>query len=72
MPLPPVSADPISLWQKPSEPHPTAVDAVQVARGPYLVLVRSSLGRVPVGFTPGAWAAFVAAVKAGEYDSDHG
>ncbi|MCK9904191.1 DUF397 domain-containing protein [Frankia sp. Cpl3] len=63
-PAPDVSA----LWQQPSTPHPTAVDAVEVAWGPSLVLIRSSLGRTPVGVTPGAWAAFVAAVRAGEFD----
>ncbi|MEX5709397.1 DUF397 domain-containing protein [Parafrankia sp. FMc6] len=61
-------ADP--LWQQPATPHPTAVDAVEVARGPNLVLIRSSLGRVQVGVTPGAWASFVAAVRAGEYEAD--
>ncbi|WP_083390943.1 DUF397 domain-containing protein [Parafrankia soli] len=49
-------------------PHPTAVDAVEVTQGSCVVLIRSSLGRIPVGVTPGAWAAFVDAVKAGEYD----
>ncbi|KLL11851.1 MULTISPECIES: DUF397 domain-containing protein [Protofrankia] len=56
-----------SSWRQPSVPDPRAVDAVEVARGPHLVLIRSSLGR-PIGVTPAAWARFVGAVKAGEYD----
>ncbi|EFC79892.1 hypothetical protein FrEUN1fDRAFT_6984 [Parafrankia sp. EUN1f] len=58
------------VWQRPADPHPTAVDAVEVALGPNRVLIRSSLGRVPVGVTPGAWASFVAAIRAGEYEAE--
>ncbi|WP_230202907.1 DUF397 domain-containing protein [Parafrankia discariae] len=68
--VPRSAPDFVSSWQQPSTPHPTAVDAVEVARGPTLVLIRSSLGRVPVGVTPGAWAAFVAAVRYGEYEAE--
>lgn len=38
-----------------------------VARGPFMVLIRSSLSR-PIPITPAAWADFVAAVKRGELD----
>lgn len=64
LPTPAVHVEP---WRAPSTTDPEAVDAVWVARGPVLVMVRSSLTR-PIGITPTAWADFVAAVKAGEYD----
>ncbi|ORT53592.1 DUF397 domain-containing protein [Frankia sp. KB5] len=67
MPYPHLALDTVSTWRQPSVPHPTAVDAVEVARVPHLVLIRSSLGR-PIGFTPGAWSRFREAVKAGEFD----
>ncbi|SQD98896.1 DUF397 domain-containing protein [Parafrankia sp. BMG5.11] len=58
---------PVASWQAPSTTSTTAVDAVWLSRGPFLVLLRSSLTR-PIGITPAAWADFVAAVKAGEFD----
>lgn len=63
----PVPAAPVDSWRAPSTTTPGAVDAVWVARGPFLVFVRSSLTR-PIGITPDAWAHFLAAVKRGEYD----
>lgn len=65
---PPPIPDAALTWRQPSVPDRRAVDAVEVAQTPDRVLVRSSLGRTRAGFTPAAWAAFVAAVKAGEYD----
>jgi hypothetical protein len=59
--------DVTSVWRQPYVSDPRAVDAVEVGRGAHLVLIRSSLGR-PIGFTPGAWARFRDAVKAGEFD----
>ncbi|MCK9932053.1 DUF397 domain-containing protein [Frankia sp. Mgl5] len=66
MPDPHPSTD-LVLWRVPSTSTPKAVDTVCVARSTHLVLIRSSLGR-PIGVTHAAWADFVAAVKAGEFD----
>ncbi len=57
----------VASWRAPSTTTPTAVDVVWVARGPHLVFFRSSLSR-PIPITPAAWADFLTAVKAGEYD----
>ncbi len=63
----PASVAPVDSWRAPSTTTPGAVDAVWVARGPFMVLFRSSLSR-PIPITPAAWRDFVAAVKRGEYD----
>ncbi|MCK9929307.1 DUF397 domain-containing protein [Frankia sp. Mgl5] len=63
----PVPVAAVDSWKAPSTTTPGAVDVVWVARGPFMVLVRSSLSR-PIPITPAAWGDFIAAVKAGEYD----
>jgi len=41
---------------------------VRIARHPTGVAVRGTKNDVTLYFTPGEWAAFVAGVKAGEFD----
>jgi hypothetical protein len=59
--------DPPRRWQRPEDTGPTAVDAVEVGCVDGGVLVRTTLGPAIV-VSGGAWAAFLTAIKRGEYD----
>lgn len=54
-------------WHKSSYSNDTGGECVEVAETPAAVLVRDTRHRElgHLGFTPGAWAAFLADIKAG-------
>ncbi len=64
----PVAEIPGLFWRQPAKITAGVVDAVKVAPAVHGVVLGSTLGGVVV-VSGTAWADFVAAVKAGEYDS---
>ncbi|OHV31648.1 DUF397 domain-containing protein [Parafrankia colletiae] len=55
-------------WRRPSQVNPAVPDIIEVAADGPRVLIRSSLG-LAVRNSPGAFADFIRAAKAGEYDN---